>query len=176
MIKYSKSTGKIGSGNFTDIFCQNTDTFQKIGRHLHPPHNPPFATPLVMCVQHVIQKILHSPQKKNCFLLLRVFSVDHGSYLKNQKRCFAFKSNLNMKNLNIYLKLISYGIIFKTNIFMKWLSAWLLSVKVMVDKGRPKFLYISKEQKSVLAMAHRLKRRNILPIQHVRMCHAYCFR
>ena len=81
-----------------------------------------------------------------------------------------------MKNLNIYLKLISYGIIFETNIFMKWLFEWLLSVKVMVDKGRPKFLYISKEQKSVLAMAHRLKRRNIPPIQHVRMCHAYCFR
>ena len=81
-----------------------------------------------------------------------------------------------MKNLNIYLKLISYGIIFETNIFMKWLSAWLLSVKVMVDKGRPKFLYISKEQKSVLAMAHRLKRRNIPLIQHVRICHAYCFR
>ena len=81
-----------------------------------------------------------------------------------------------MKNLNIYLKLISYGIIFETNIFMKWLFAWLLSVKVMVDKGRPKFLYISKEQKSVLAMAHRVKRRNIPPIQHVRMCHVYCFR
>ena len=31
MIKYSKFTDNIGSGNFTDTFCQNTDRFQKSG-------------------------------------------------------------------------------------------------------------------------------------------------
>ena len=29
MIKYSKFTENIGSGNFTDTVCQNTDKFQK---------------------------------------------------------------------------------------------------------------------------------------------------
>ena len=29
MIKYSKFTDNIGSGNFTDTFCQNTNIFQK---------------------------------------------------------------------------------------------------------------------------------------------------
>ena len=32
MIKYSKFTDNIGSGNFTDTFCQNTDKFKKGGR------------------------------------------------------------------------------------------------------------------------------------------------
>ena len=51
LIKYSKFTNNIGSGNFTDIFCQNTDKFQKTvcvvcvcvgggGRRLHP--SPPY--------------------------------------------------------------------------------------------------------------------------------------
>ena len=42
MIKYSKFTDNIGSGNFTDTFRQNTDKFQKSkGRGvLHPPTPP----------------------------------------------------------------------------------------------------------------------------------------
>ena len=31
LIKYSKFTDNIGSGNFTDTLCQNTDRFQKSG-------------------------------------------------------------------------------------------------------------------------------------------------
>ena len=49
MIKYSKFTDNIGSGNFTDTFCQNTDKFQKSGGVLHPPpppDTPVFGTPL----------------------------------------------------------------------------------------------------------------------------------
>ena len=55
LIKYSKFTNNIGSGNFTDIFCQNTDKFQKTvcvvcvcggggggwGLHPPPPNHPP---------------------------------------------------------------------------------------------------------------------------------------
>ena len=48
-----------------------------------------------------------------------------------------------MKNLNVYFKkkkLISYYIIFETiKCIYKWLSAWLLTVKVIADKGRLKF-------------------------------------
>ena len=48
MIKYSKFTDNIGSGNFTDTFCQNTDKFRKSGGVLHPPSpdTPVFGTPL----------------------------------------------------------------------------------------------------------------------------------
>ena len=31
MIEYSKFTDNIGSGNFTDTFCQNNDKFEKSG-------------------------------------------------------------------------------------------------------------------------------------------------
>ena len=31
MIEYSKFTDNIGSGNFTDTFCQNNDKFEKVG-------------------------------------------------------------------------------------------------------------------------------------------------
>ena len=43
MIKYSKFTLNIGSGNFTDTFCQNTNKFQKSagGGALHPPPTYP---------------------------------------------------------------------------------------------------------------------------------------
>ena len=37
MIKYSKFTDNIGSGNFTDAFCQNTDKFRK-RENVTPPH------------------------------------------------------------------------------------------------------------------------------------------
>ena len=53
MIKYSKFTDNIGSGNFTDTFCQNTDKFEKTGGGLHhpgggvtPPHALLLDTPL----------------------------------------------------------------------------------------------------------------------------------
>ena len=41
----------------------------------------------------------------------------------------------------------------------KWLSAWFLTVKVIVDKGRSKFLKISKGQKSETAIAHKIKQK-----------------
>ena len=54
MIKYSKFTDNIESGNFTDIFCQNTNKFQKSGAGggggaagcytLRPPLDIPFFT------------------------------------------------------------------------------------------------------------------------------------
>ena len=57
LIKYSKFTNNIGSGNFTDIFCQNTDKFQKTvcvvcvcvcgrggGGYTPPPPIPPHST------------------------------------------------------------------------------------------------------------------------------------
>ena len=51
MIKYSKYTDNIGSGNFTDTFCQNIGKCQKSGKGCypappapshapHPPHAP----------------------------------------------------------------------------------------------------------------------------------------
>ena len=47
MIKYSKFTENIGSGNFTDTFCQNTDKFQKGGEEgVTLPPNPPLDTPV----------------------------------------------------------------------------------------------------------------------------------
>ena len=61
MIKYSKFTDNIGSGNFTDIFCQNTDKFQKGGGVLHPlpPHPPPpLDTPLRRVLSSVIVRDL----------------------------------------------------------------------------------------------------------------------
>ena len=45
MIRYSKFTDNIGSGNFTDTFCQNTDKFQKSVGVVTPPHLP-LGTPL----------------------------------------------------------------------------------------------------------------------------------
>ena len=39
----------------------------------------------------------------------------------------------------------------------KWLSAWLLTVKMIVNKGRPQFLKISKETKSETAIPHKSK-------------------
>ena len=39
----------------------------------------------------------------------------------------------------------------------KWLSAWLLTVKMIVNKGRPQFLKISKEPKSETAIPHKSK-------------------
>ena len=39
----------------------------------------------------------------------------------------------------------------------KWLSAWLLTVKMIVNKGRPQFLKISKEPKSEAAIPHKSK-------------------
>ena len=40
MKKYSKFTHNIGSGNFTDIFCQSTNKFQEWGRGVLPPPPP----------------------------------------------------------------------------------------------------------------------------------------
>ena len=86
------------------------------------------------------------PKRKAIFLYKQFFSVDHSFYLKKQERCFTFKSNLNIKNPNVFVnkKMISYCIIFETNKYIGNLvilqSASLLTVKVIVDKGRPKFL------------------------------------
>ena len=51
MIKYSKFTDNIGSGKFTDTFCQNTNKFQKSGGMPHPSSakthtHPTWHTPL----------------------------------------------------------------------------------------------------------------------------------
>ena len=40
MIKYSKFTDNIGSGNFTDIFCQNSEKLQESWGSLTPPTAP----------------------------------------------------------------------------------------------------------------------------------------
>ena len=37
MVKYSKFTDNIGSGNFTDTFCQNTDKLKRSGGGVTPP-------------------------------------------------------------------------------------------------------------------------------------------
>ena len=52
MIKYSKFTDNIGSGNFTDIFCQNINKFPKRGGAwvLNIPHTHPLDTPLVRII------------------------------------------------------------------------------------------------------------------------------
>ena len=52
---------------------------------------------------------------------MSVFPEDHGFYLKKYKRCFTFKSNLNIKNLNVCFNK-------KTDFIL---------YKVIVDKGRP---------------------------------------
>ena len=47
MIKYSKFTDNIGTGNFTDPSCQNTDKFQnRAGAGSCTPHMPPHTSPL----------------------------------------------------------------------------------------------------------------------------------
>ena len=46
MIKYSKFTHNIGSGNFTDTFCQNTNKFKK-SRGMSYPHTPLLGMPLI---------------------------------------------------------------------------------------------------------------------------------
>ena len=49
MIKYSKFTDNIGSGNSTDTFCQNTDKFQKsVGGGGYAPPHPPLGTPFTI--------------------------------------------------------------------------------------------------------------------------------
>ena len=68
-------------------------------------------------------------------------------------------------------KLISYCIIFEANKHIEWLSAWLLTAKVTVDKGRPKFHKFPRDEN----LKQQWKRRNIQSIQHIRMCHTYCF-
>ena len=49
MIKYSKFTNNIESGNFTDTFYQNGNKFKNSvaeGVRVTPPHTPPLNTPL----------------------------------------------------------------------------------------------------------------------------------
>ena len=48
--------------------------------------------------------------------------------------------------------------------------------KVIVDKGRPKFLYeFPRNENLKRQWLKKVKRRNIQSIQPIRMCHAYCF-
>ena len=48
--------------------------------------------------------------------------------------------------------------------------------KVIVDKRRPKFLFkFPRDENRKQQWLIKIKRRNIQSIQHVRMCHAYCF-
>ena len=56
------------------------------------------------------------------------------------------------------------------NIFIEMLSAWLLTVKVVLDKERPTFLYISKGRKPKQKWKQKMKRRNIQSMQHTRRC------
>ena len=60
----------------------------------------------------------------------------------------------------------------QVNIFIETVIC--VTVKLILYKGGPKFLSISKRRKSETAMAHK-KRRNIQSIQHARMHHVYCF-
>ena len=67
--------------------------------------------------------------------------------------------------------------IFEKNkyIYRKWLSAWSLTVKMIVDKGRPKFCKFPREENLKHEWFIKIKRRNIQSIQHVRISHTYCF-
>ena len=49
--------------------------------------------------------------------------------------------------------------------------------KVIVDKGMPNFLYKFPRYENLKQQQWliKIKRTNIQSIQHVRMCHAYCF-
>ena len=76
----------MGPGNFTDIFCQNTDKFQKRGV-LHPPHAPP----------------LPPPPRSTCpclqWLLLTVSGFQHATLLKKRFRPICLSVNFAKKFL-----------------------------------------------------------------------------
>ena len=65
---------------------------------------------------------------------------------------------MNIKTLTcILIKNWFYTVSYLKQIYLeKWLSAWLLAVKVIIDKGRTKCLWISKGRKSE-TMAHKNK-------------------
>ena len=67
MIKHSKFTDNIGSGNFTDTFCQNTHKFQNT--------SPPFGTALPLPTN--FRKVILYNSKNN-----DVSSVIFDAYLK----------------------------------------------------------------------------------------------
>ena len=75
MIKYSKFTDNIGSGNFTDTFCQNTDKFQKSGRVLHP-HSAGHNTDLGISLKlHSGEHISSTTEFQNYIALRKKLSV-----------------------------------------------------------------------------------------------------
>ena len=58
MIKYSKFTENIGSGNFTDTFCQNTKKFQKGGEEgVTLPQTPRLTRPCVDILPNISQQV-----------------------------------------------------------------------------------------------------------------------
>ena len=63
MIKYSKFTDNIGSANFTDTFCQNTDRFKKSGGYYTPSPSPHSARPWVQGLFYFAVKILQFHRK-----------------------------------------------------------------------------------------------------------------
>ena len=57
----------------------------------------------------------------------------------------------------------------------KWLSAWLLTVKVIVDKEGLSFYKFQRDKNLKQQWLTKIKRKNNQSIQHVRMCHNYSF-
>ena len=99
MIKYSKFTDNIGSGNFTDIFCQNTDKFKKSGVTPPPPpsththtHRAPLARHALACIR---------PRAKQMFLVNIKYT--YFSMLFSFLCYFQKLQLLLVKNLNEFL-------------------------------------------------------------------------
>ena len=61
------------------------------------------------------------------------------------------------------------------NIFIERVVGVAVDCKSDSRQGKAKVFIIFLGQKSETAMAHKNKTRNIQPIQHVRICYAYCF-
>ena len=95
MIEYSKFTDNIGSGNFTDTFCQNNDKFEKSGGRgeegevggggvvgvVTPPPPPPSThTHTHKPAQHALEPSMNFG-KEIQFLKVYGFSIFIGKYL-----------------------------------------------------------------------------------------------
>ena len=93
----------------------------------------------------VLKNFVNFTEKNTCV------EVSFYNFIKKrlQHRCFAVKFAKFLRTLilkNICIRLL-----------VKWLSAWLLTVKVIKGKGRPKFLQISKKRKSETPLVHKNK-------------------
>ena len=87
MIEYSKFTDNIGSGNFTDTFCQNNDKFEKSGGRGEegevtppPPTHTHTHTHTHTPAQHALEPSMNFG-KEIQFLKVYGFSIFIGKYL-----------------------------------------------------------------------------------------------